>query len=52
MILRLLEMDDINKADVPTLDLRKLGIGEEHFEAIEKAVMELSRQGLEIKIKK
>lgn len=52
MIIRPLEMDDINKADVPTLDLKKLGIGEEHFEAIEKAVKELSRQGLEIIIRR
>ena len=52
MIIRPLEMDDINKADVPTLDLKKLGIGEEHYEAIEKAVKELSRQGLEIKVVK
>ena len=50
MIMRPLEMDDINKADVPTLDLHKMGIGEEHYEAIEKAVKELSRQGLEIKV--
>ena len=52
MIIRPLEMDDINKADVPTLDLKKLGIGEEHYEAIEKAVKELSRQGLEIIIRR
>ena len=50
MIIRPLEMEDINKADVPTLDLKKLGIVEEHYEAIEKAVKELSRQGLEIKV--
>ena len=50
MIIRPLEMEDINKADVPTLDLKKLGIGEECYEAIEKAVKELSRQGLEIKV--
>ena len=51
MIIRPLEMDDINKADVPTLDLKKLGIGEEHYEAIEKAVKDLARQGLEIVIR-
>ena len=50
MILRPLEMDDINKVDVPTLDLKKMGIGVEHFDAIEKVVKELSRQGLEIKV--
>lgn len=50
MITRPLEMEDINKADVPMLDLKKLGIGEECYEAIEKAVKELSRQGLEVKV--
>ncbi|MBQ9524079.1 MAG: sulfate adenylyltransferase subunit CysN [Bacteroidaceae bacterium] len=52
MIIRPLEMDDINKADVPTLDLKKLGIGEEHYEAIEKAMKDLARQGLEIVIRR
>ena len=48
MIIRPLEMEDINQEDVPTLDLPKLGIGPEHYEAIERAVKELSRQGIEI----
>ena len=52
MIIRPLEVEDINKADVPTLDLKKLGIGEEHYEVIEKAVRELSRQGLEVRVVK
>ena len=50
MIVRPLEMEDINQADVPTLDLPRLGIGPEHYDAIEKAVKDLARQGLEIKI--
>ena len=50
MIMRPLEMDDINKADVPTLDLKKMGIGEESYEVIETVVKELARQGLEIKV--
>ncbi|MBQ7180337.1 MAG: sulfate adenylyltransferase subunit CysN [Bacteroidaceae bacterium] len=50
MILRPLEMEDINKADLPTLDLPRLGIGPEHYQAIDSAVKELSRQGLEIKV--
>ena len=37
---------------LPTLDLPRLGIAPEHYEAIEKAVKELSRQGLEVKIVK
>ena len=52
MIVRPLEIEDINKADVPTLNLKKLGIGMEHYEAIEKAVKELSLQGIEIRIEK
>lgn len=34
------------------LDLPKLGIAPEHYEAIEKAVKELGRQGLEVRIVK
>lgn len=52
MIIRPLEMEDINKAELPTLDLKKLEIEEEHYEAIEKAVKELGRQGIEICIVK
>lgn len=35
---------------LPTLDLKKLGIGEEHYEAVEKAVRSLYEQGIEITI--
>lgn len=37
---------------LPTLDLPALGIGTEHYEAIDKAVRELGRQGIEVKVKK
>lgn len=50
MIVRPLESADINHADLPTLDLPRLGIAPEHYEAVEKAVKELSRQGLEVKV--
>lgn len=50
MIVRPLEGDADNQADVPTLDLPRLGIRPEHYEAIEQAVRELGRQGLEVKI--
>ena len=50
MIVRPLEGDDLLHEDVPTLDLPKLGITAEHHEAIAKAVAELSRQGLEVKV--
>lgn len=43
---------DLLEEDLPTLDLPKLGIAPEHYEAIEKAVKELSKQGLEIVIRK
>ena len=52
MIEKPLAEEDLLKEDLPTLDLPRLGIGAEHYEAIEKAVKELSKQGLEIVIKK
>lgn len=39
-------------ADIPVLDLPKLGIAPEHYDAIEKAVKDLQRQGLEVIINK
>ena len=39
-------------AGLPVLDLPRLGIAPEHYEAIDKAVKELSRQGLEIVVRK
>lgn len=50
MIRRPLEEKDLSSEDVPTLDLARLGIAKEHYEAIELAVKDLARQGLEIKI--
>ncbi len=38
--------------EVPVLDLPRLGIGPEHYEAIETAVKDLGRQGYTIEIKK
>ena len=35
---------------LPTLDLAKLGIGPEHYKAIDAVVKELARQGLEVKV--
>ena len=52
MIEKPLAEEDLQVEDLPTLDLPKLGIAPEHYEAIEKAVKELSKQGLEIVIKK
>ena len=39
-------------AGLPVLDLSKLGIAPEHYEAIDRAVKELERQGLEIVVRK
>ena len=36
--------------DLPTLDLPKIGIAPEHYDAVERAVAELYRQGIEVKI--
>ena len=44
--------EDLLTEDLPTLDLPKLGIGPEHYEAIETAVKELNKQGIEIAVKK
>lgn len=42
--------DMLNAMEVPTLNLAAMGIGEEHYEAIEKVVKELDRQGISVKI--
>lgn len=52
MIVRPLEEGENDVDNTPTLDLGKMGIGPEHYEAIERAVRELSRQGLEVRIVK
>ncbi len=52
MIEKQLDEAEFLQKDLPTLDLPKLGITTEHYEAIEKAVKELSKQGIEIVIKK
>ena len=53
MILDRVEDKDMhNTMELPVLDLPKLGIEPEHYEAIDKAVKELSRQGIAIEVKK
>lgn len=51
MILSPLDESSLENDLVPTLDLPKLGIAPEHYEAVEKVVKDLARQGLEINIK-
>ncbi|WP_289104900.1 sulfate adenylyltransferase subunit CysN [uncultured Bacteroides sp.] len=46
------DKDMHNQMELPVLDLPKLGIAPEYYEAIEKAVKELSRQGIDIEIRK
>ena len=53
MIIAPVEDKDLHSAEEPlTLDLPRLGIGPEHYEAIDRAVRELERQGINIKIMK
>ena len=52
MIDRQLDEASLQQEDLPTLDLPRLGIGPEHYEAIGIAVRELSRQGIEVRMKK
>lgn len=51
MILAPLDETALENDLLPTLDLPKLGIAPEHYEAIEIAVRDLARQGLEVIIK-
>lgn len=51
MILNEVKESDLHATDaLPTINLPKLGITEEHYDAIVCAVKELRKQGLEIKI--
>lgn len=52
MIEKPINEEELLSEDLPTLDLKKLGIEPEHYETIELAAKELSRQGIEIIIKK
>ena len=52
MIEKPLAEAELTADDLPTLDLPRLGIRPEHYEAIEIAVKELNRQGIEVTIKK
>ena len=50
MIIDKVEMKDMQELEIPEINLSKLGIGSEHFTAIEKVVKELDRQGITVKI--
>ncbi len=44
--------DMLHAVDIPTLNLTAMGIGEAHYEVIEKIVKELDRQGISVRIEK
>ena len=51
MIIDRVKMEDMNREDDrPVLNLSKLDIAPEHYEALEKAVKDLERQGLSVKL--
>ena len=50
MIIAPIDGKDVESERLPELNLPKLGIAPEHYEAIEKAVKDLERQGLAIEI--
>lgn len=52
MIIGPVEESQLHTDDaLPTLDLPALGIAPQHYEAIDRAVKELGRQGIEVKVK-
>jgi sulfate adenylyltransferase subunit 1 len=51
MIIDRIEASELTAGDdMPTLNLPKLGIAPEHYEAVERAVKELERQGVGVKL--
>lgn len=52
MIVAPLDEQDVRAEQLPELNLPKLGIGPEHYEAIDRAVKDLARQGLAVNVVK
>ena len=53
MIINRVEKKDMTATDdVPVLNLPRLGIAPQHYEAVEKAVKALGQQGFEVRIEK
>lgn len=50
MIIDKVDMKDMQEFELPEINLTRLNIGKEHFEAIEKVCKELDRQGIAIKL--
>lgn len=53
MIIDRVEAKEVNHAaDVPVIDLHRIGVEPEHYEAVDKLVNELERQGIAVKLVK
>lgn len=50
MIIDKVEMKDMQEFEIPEINLPKLGISSEHYDAIEKVCKELDKQGIAIKL--
>lgn len=50
MIIDKVEMKDMQAFELPEINLKKLNISEDHYDAIEKVARELDRMGMTIKI--
>jgi sulfate adenylyltransferase subunit 1 len=50
MIIDKVDEKDMQEMEVPEIHLSRLGIGEEHYEAIEKVARELDKQGIPVKL--
>lgn len=50
MIIDKVDEKGMQEMDVPEIHLSRLGIGEEHYEAIEKVAKELDKQGIPVKL--
>lgn len=50
MLIDKAEMKDMREFEIPEINLTKLGIGAEHYEAIEKVAREMDKMGISIKL--
>lgn len=50
MILGPVDSKEMLAEELPELDLKKLGIGEAHYEAVDRVCKELDRQGIAVKV--
>lgn len=50
MIIDKVEMKDMQEFEIPEINLSKLGVSPEHYEAVRKVVNELERQGVSVRL--